>query len=135
MEFKASYGISELPPRELMEAATGEWAHFFKEQARRAPARGRMSGKPYRLPQGGRLIDRTQEVRFTFDGEPHDRLRRRHARLRGDGQGQRLFGRSFKYHRPRGVVGLGCGRDERAGRRRRRRAPRAQSARHPGRAL
>jgi hypothetical protein len=30
MEFKAFYGISELPPRELMEAATGEWAEYFK---------------------------------------------------------------------------------------------------------
>jgi sarcosine oxidase, subunit delta len=30
MEFKAYYGISELPPRALMEAATGEWADYFK---------------------------------------------------------------------------------------------------------
>ena len=32
MEFKATYGISELPPRALMEAATGEWALFFKDR-------------------------------------------------------------------------------------------------------
>jgi hypothetical protein len=29
MEFKAYYGITELPPEELMNAATGEWAEFF----------------------------------------------------------------------------------------------------------
>lgn len=32
MEFKATYGIRELPPRALMEAATGEWAVFFKDK-------------------------------------------------------------------------------------------------------
>lgn len=32
MEFKAFYGITELPPRELMEAATGEWAEHFKDK-------------------------------------------------------------------------------------------------------
>ena len=32
MEFKATYGISELPPEELMRAATGEWAEFFRSR-------------------------------------------------------------------------------------------------------
>lgn len=32
MEFKAFYGISELPPREVMEQATGEWAAYFKDR-------------------------------------------------------------------------------------------------------
>ena len=32
MEFKAFYGISELPPREVMEQATGEWATYFKDR-------------------------------------------------------------------------------------------------------
>jgi sarcosine oxidase delta subunit len=32
MDFKASYGIQELPPRKWMEAATGEWALFFKDK-------------------------------------------------------------------------------------------------------
>ena len=32
MEFKAFYGITELPPRELMEQATGEWATYFKDK-------------------------------------------------------------------------------------------------------
>ena len=32
MEFKAFYGITELPPREVMEQATGEWAAYFKDK-------------------------------------------------------------------------------------------------------
>ncbi len=67
-----------------------------------------MPGKPYRLPApAGRLIDRSKPLAFTFDG-------RRLTGFAGDtlasavlANGHRLFGRSFKYHRPRGVVGLG----------------------------
>src|SRR3712207_3209019 len=67
-----------------------------------------MTGRPYRLPQpAGRLIDRARAIRFTFDGAPM-------AGFAGDtlasavmANGQRLMGRSFKYHRPRGLVGLG----------------------------
>ena len=69
-----------------------------------------MSGKPYRLPESagaGRLIDRSKPLGFTFDG-------RRMTGFAGDtlasavlANGQALFGRSFKYHRPRGLVGLG----------------------------
>lgn len=61
----------------------------------------------YRLPKGGRFIDRDQEIRFTFNG--------RHLRgFAGDtlasalmAKDQLLMGRSFKYHRPRGVVTSG----------------------------
>ncbi|WP_395687092.1 sarcosine oxidase subunit alpha family protein [Aestuariivirga sp.] len=63
--------------------------------------------KPYRLGSGGRLLDRTRKVTFSFDG-------RQLTGFAGDtvasavlASGQRVFGRSFKYHRPRGVVGLG----------------------------
>jgi sarcosine oxidase subunit alpha len=66
-----------------------------------------MSNKPYRLSAGGRLIDRTKKIHFTFDGE-------RITGFAGDtvasavlANGQRVFGRSYKYHRPRGVIGLG----------------------------
>ncbi|MEM9798306.1 MAG: sarcosine oxidase subunit alpha family protein [Pseudomonadota bacterium] len=60
-----------------------------------------------RLATGGRLIDRTRLVEFTFDG--------RHYRgFDGDtlasallANGQLLLGRSFKYHRPRSVVSAG----------------------------
>lgn len=66
-----------------------------------------MSNKPYRLSACGRLIDRTKRIHFTFDGE-------RITGFAGDtlasavlANGQRVFGRSYKYHRPRGVIGLG----------------------------
>jgi sarcosine oxidase subunit alpha len=60
-----------------------------------------------RLAQGGRLIDRSQPVEFTFNGKhlrgySGDTLAA--ALLAND---QVLVGRSFKYHRPRGVVGYG----------------------------
>ncbi len=59
-----------------------------------------------RLSQGG-LIDRTVTIPFRFDGRtfsghPGDTLAS--ALLAND---VRLFGRSFKYHRPRGVLSAG----------------------------
>jgi len=60
-----------------------------------------------RLAKGGRLIDRAKPLNFTFNGKP----------LRGYagdtlasallGAGQVMLGRSFKYHRPRGLVASG----------------------------
>ncbi|MDP3341916.1 sarcosine oxidase subunit alpha family protein [Frigidibacter sp.] len=60
----------------------------------------------HRLPTGGRL-DRSRRVEFSFDGKqlaghPGDTLAS--ALL---ANGQRLMARSFKYHRPRGVVTAG----------------------------
>ena len=60
-----------------------------------------------RLSSGG-LIDRSRRIEFqfngkTYSGHPGDTLAS--ALL---AQGVRLFGRSFKYHRPRGVVGAGA---------------------------
>ena len=62
--------------------------------------------QPNRLAEGG-LIDRSQIVRFDFDGaqlagHPGDTLAS--ALL---ANGIRLVGRSFKYHRPRGVLTAG----------------------------
>jgi sarcosine oxidase subunit alpha len=61
----------------------------------------------YRLAQGGG-IDRTSPLSFTFDGKPlqgyaGDTLA---SALLGAGQG--LVGRSFKYHRPRGILTSGA---------------------------
>jgi sarcosine oxidase subunit alpha len=60
-----------------------------------------------RLAKGGRLIDRTAAVEFSFNGK---RLRG----FQGDSlaaallaNDQMLVGRSFKYHRPRGIVASG----------------------------
>ena len=63
-----------------------------------------MSG--FRLPTGGR-VDRSKPVRFSFDGKSY-------SGFAGDtlasallANGVMLFGRSFKYHRPRGLLGSG----------------------------
>jgi sarcosine oxidase subunit alpha len=60
----------------------------------------------FRQPEGGR-IDRTQPLQFEFDG-------RRLTGCRGDtlasallANGVHLVGRSFKYHRPRGILSAG----------------------------
>ena len=60
-----------------------------------------------RLPSGG-LIDRSRRLQFTFDGtayhgHPGDTLAS--ALLAND---VRLVGRSFKYHRPRGILTAGA---------------------------
>ncbi|HBZ45536.1 MAG TPA: sarcosine oxidase subunit alpha family protein, partial [Maritimibacter sp.] len=61
----------------------------------------------YRLDGAGRLIDRSKKLRFTFDGKPF-------TGYQGDtlasallGADVMMVGRSFKYHRPRGVVASG----------------------------
>ena len=66
-----------------------------------------MSGpQPFRLPSGG-LIERSQTLRFRFDGEAT-------TGFAGDtlasallAEGTRIVGRSFKYHRPRGILSAG----------------------------
>ena len=61
-----------------------------------------------RLPTGGRLVSRNRPLSFTFNGKAMrgyagDTLAA--ALLAND---QMLVGRSFKYHRPRGVVAAGA---------------------------
>ncbi|MGX8012908.1 FAD-dependent oxidoreductase [Mesorhizobium sp. ORM8.1] len=65
-----------------------------------------MSAQNKRLPGGGR-IDRSRPIEFSFDG-------RKLAGYRGDtlasallANGVTLVGRSFKYHRPRGILSAG----------------------------
>ncbi|BCW90788.1 Sarcosine oxidase subunit alpha [Alphaproteobacteria bacterium SO-S41] len=65
-----------------------------------------MSVGPYRLPTGG-AIDRAQALSFRFDGTSL-------TGFAGDtlasallANGHRVVGRSFKYHRPRGVLTAG----------------------------
>jgi methylglutamate dehydrogenase subunit C len=65
-----------------------------------------MTAQRFRLAQGGR-IERARSLRFRFDGReyhghPGDTLAS--ALL---ANGVRLVGRSFKYHRPRGIVAAG----------------------------
>ncbi|MCB1378473.1 MAG: sarcosine oxidase subunit alpha family protein [Alphaproteobacteria bacterium] len=67
-----------------------------------------MNGKPYRLSSGGRLIDRARKLHFSFDGKPMTAFAGDTVASAVLANGQRVFGRSFKYHRPRGVIGLGA---------------------------
>ncbi len=66
-----------------------------------------MTGGAFRRPQGGR-IDRGRTLRFTFNG-------RAYTGFEGDtlasallANGVHLVARSFKYHRPRGIIGAGA---------------------------
>ena len=66
-----------------------------------------MSPQPHRLPKGGR-IDRSTPLRFSFDG-------RSFGGYAGDSlasallaNGIHFVGRSFKYHRPRGIFSAGA---------------------------
>ncbi|MCC6470111.1 MAG: sarcosine oxidase subunit alpha family protein [Alphaproteobacteria bacterium] len=66
-----------------------------------------MADQPFRNPNGG-AIDRGQPLCFTFNN-------RSYWGYRGDtlasalvANGVRLVGRSFKYHRPRGIFGIGA---------------------------
>ncbi|WP_445192390.1 sarcosine oxidase subunit alpha family protein [Sphingomonas sp. Tas61C01] len=61
----------------------------------------------YRVAGGGSLIDRSRTIAFAFDGkriEGHPGDTVASALL---ANGIHLMGRSFKYHRPRGVLGAG----------------------------
>jgi sarcosine oxidase subunit alpha len=62
---------------------------------------------PFRTPAGGQ-VDRARPIRFSFDGKSY-------GGIEGDtlasallANGVHLMGRSFKYHRPRGVLAAGA---------------------------
>ena len=64
--------------------------------------------RPFRLPAGGTLIERSSRLRFRFNGKdyeghPGDTLA---SALMANGV--RVVGRSLKYHRPRGIVAAGA---------------------------
>jgi sarcosine oxidase subunit alpha len=63
-----------------------------------------MSGA--RLPEGGR-VDRRRPLRFTFDGRSYEGLPGDTLASALLANGVHLVGRSFKYHRPRGIMTAG----------------------------
>jgi len=74
----------------------------------------------FRTAAGGR-VDRAKPVRFTFDGKPFEGLAGDTLASALIASGVHLVGRSFKYHRPRGILAagsdepnalVGVGRDE-----------------------
>ncbi len=60
----------------------------------------------YRLPQGGR-INRAAAIRFSFDGKSFEGFAGDSLASALLANGVQLFGRSFKYHRPRGLLAAG----------------------------
>ncbi|HJN67718.1 MAG TPA: 2Fe-2S iron-sulfur cluster-binding protein, partial [Pirellulales bacterium] len=62
---------------------------------------------PNRLPErDGEWIDRSQSVRFRFEGKTHEGFAGDVLSSALWANGVRLLGRSFKYHRPRGIYSL-----------------------------
>ncbi len=61
-----------------------------------------------RLASGGRLIDRSKVKNFTFNGKKMQGYEGDTLAAALLGTGQTLVGRSFKYHRPRGILASGA---------------------------
>src|SRR5574343_1725257 len=57
-------------------------------------------------PQPGEWIDRSTTVNFTFEGQAYTGYAGDSVTSALWGAGERVLGRSFKYHRPRGVMSL-----------------------------
>jgi sarcosine oxidase subunit alpha len=64
------------------------------------------SRQPYRLAAGGR-IDRRTTVRFSFDGKSYEGYAGDTLASALLANGVHMIARSFKYHRPRGILGAG----------------------------
>ncbi len=62
----------------------------------------------HRLPNGGRLIQRGKPQKFTFNGKTMTGYAGDTLAASLLANGQTLVGRSFKYHRPRGIVASGA---------------------------
>ena len=59
-----------------------------------------------RLPDRG-MVDRKRPLTFTFDGRPYQGFAGDSVASALMAHGLRVLGRSFKYHRPRGITGQG----------------------------
>src|SRR4051794_39671657 len=62
--------------------------------------------QPYRASLGGR-VQRDRAIRFTFDGKHFDGFPGDTLASALLAHGVHLVGRSFKYHRPRGIMSAG----------------------------
>ena len=102
-----------VPPRRLRRLVRRRARHAHERGAgHRDPAAAR--GAAPRLPstrpsdaarpQPGERIDRVRPVAFTFDGEPVDGFAGDTIGSALFASGRRVFSRSFKYHRPRGLL-------------------------------
>jgi sarcosine oxidase subunit alpha len=62
--------------------------------------------QPHRTQEGG-LIDRARPLHFTFDGQTYEGYEGDTLASALLANGVKLVGRSFKYHRPRGILSAG----------------------------
>ncbi|MBO89056.1 MAG: sarcosine oxidase subunit alpha, partial [Rickettsiales bacterium] len=65
-----------------------------------------MAGQKFRTATGG-VVDRDTTVRFNFDGKIYEGCAGDTLASALMANGVRVLGRSFKYHRPRGLFALG----------------------------
>ncbi|HEV7383394.1 MAG TPA: sarcosine oxidase subunit alpha family protein [Phenylobacterium sp.] len=65
-----------------------------------------MSRQPHRMPSGG-LIDRSKPLEFSFDGKTYQGYAGDTLASALLANGVKVVGRSFKHHRPRGVLAAG----------------------------
>ena len=63
--------------------------------------------QPFRLAAGG-IVDRMHPLRFMFDGAPYEGYAGDTLASALIANGVHLVGRSFKYHRPRGIYSAGA---------------------------
>lgn len=66
-----------------------------------------MTHESNRLPQGGQ-IDRRKRISFRFDGTNYTGYKGDTLASALIANGVKLVGRSFKYHRPRGILSAGA---------------------------
>ncbi|MEX2649133.1 MAG: 2Fe-2S iron-sulfur cluster-binding protein, partial [Alphaproteobacteria bacterium] len=64
-----------------------------------------MTGSTRRLPSGGSALRRDRTVRFTFDGQAYQGFEGDTLASALLANGVEVIGRSFRYHRPRGLWG------------------------------
>src|SRR5205807_3440867 len=114
-----------LPPRQSARAASGAVApqrgmptvvqgaaRYANARHSRQRARGRSLARDnrvtqaFRLPTGG-IIDRSRPLRFEFDGVGYEGYAGDTLASALLANGVHLVARSFKYHRPRGIVSAG----------------------------
>ncbi len=77
------------------------------EPGRKPRGRGKRAMSAWRTPSGGR-IDRSQRLRFRFDGRAFEGVAGDTLASALLANGVHLVGRSFKYHRPRGILAAGA---------------------------
>src|SRR6266478_1822513 len=94
-------------PTVVQGAARYANARHSRQRGRgRSPARGNRVTQAFRLPTGG-IIDRSRPLRFELDGTAYEGYAGDTLASALIANGVHLVARSFKYHRPRGIVSAG----------------------------